>query len=933
MTYQGKLVALLLASASAIGISGARADDKPIVNLQTADAGTATQAPQAPEILSVTTEDQGGTQGGSASSNVGTIDVQGAGQALGSGYIVPEDGPKGRSTVTHEGINNLLPSANPFQVISILPGVNQFQDDAVGLSGGTIRVRGLVAAQMGFTINGAPVNDSGNFAIYPQEYVDAENINQIWVTQGSTDIDAPHVGASGGNIGIVTRAPLDTFNIMADAAGGETGYARGFVSLDTGWIGDFKGFISFSRADADKWRGLGSDRRDHSDGNLLWQFLPHSSVGLIWLFNDAFDYEYRGYTNSLISGSNDNGSADTALQAFDILGRKFDNDTFWGTSSAYPINLYGPSSSAGCATNPSPKCTVVDPNFPAYGTTNITNNYTTNLNPFRNAVVTAPLHIQITDDLRWETNGYLWWGSGGGSVGTTLNAGQYYNGYQVPSVYGAPKGDSVLLYRSSVTRTFRPGIESKLVYDWDNWTFMGGIWAEHAEHRQTAPFSTVSASDAPCDPWLTVYDSCWVVGPGAASSAHPIEYRDFKTVSVGQSAYVEIQGRFFDDALKLNVGLSDRDIHRSMYDYLPVCAVNAAYCTTAYGGPSLATILASTTWTQSSAYKYFGGNYAAMQAFAANPHANWNAALPEFNGTFDLDPTDQLFGGLASGYRTPSNFNFSTFNSTSAPTVLEITDIKPEFDWTYEAGYRFHGDFLTASVTAFFDNLHDYQASEQLDAIDYTTANIGSVKIYGIEAEAGTKPWHGFTFYGSATLQNSAMGSDLSADNCSSSNSTATYPVTGCTSAQNTAGITLYVHTKGKQLVDTPNWLASGSIGYAEDGFFANVTPHCYGQRATALLNDEYVPANCTVDASVGYRFTQIWGSMKDATFQLYVLNMFDSEYLGEITTQAQTNAKTAVGYSPSAPGARFTIPGQSYTAYPGAPLFVGVKFSVNVGD
>src|SRR5271154_1323778 len=149
MKYQTKLAALLLASASTLSVAYA----------QSVQVASASAQPSSEEIVRVTADDQtGGASGGSATSNVGTIDVQGAGTALGSGYIVPEDGPKGRSTVTHQGIENLLPSANPFQMISILPGVNQFQDDAVGISGGTIRVRGLVAAQMGFTINGAPVN-------------------------------------------------------------------------------------------------------------------------------------------------------------------------------------------------------------------------------------------------------------------------------------------------------------------------------------------------------------------------------------------------------------------------------------------------------------------------------------------------------------------------------------------------------------------------------------------------------------------------------------------------------------------------------------------------------------------------------------------------------------------------------------------------------
>jgi len=919
MKYQTKLAALLLASASTLSVAYA----------QSVQVASASAQPSSEEIVRVTADDQtGGASGGSATSNVGTIDVQGAGTALGSGYIVPEDGPKGRSTVTHQGIENLLPSANPFQMISILPGVNQFQDDAVGISGGTIRVRGLVAAQMGFTINGAPVNDSGNFAIFPQEYVDAENIEQVWVTQGSTDIDAPHVGASGGNIGIVTRAPLDNFNVLAEAGLGADGFHREFASLDTGWLGKFKGFVSFSETDVNKWRGDGSDQRFHLDGNLLYQFLPHSSIGFTFLYNEEFDNFYRTLGRTTV-----NGTALTSLQLFNKYNN-FDYDTFWNTS-AFPLHFSGTGAT-------SPTTNIANPNFPGI-TTNATNYWPLEINPFHNWVITAPLHVQLTDNLRWDTTGYTWIGVGGGGFGSSATEGSFINGYQVPVAYGDPTGtkNTILLYKSSVTRTFRPGIESKLVYDMDNWTFMGGVWLEHAEHRQTAPYSTVNPNGHPCDAWLTelnAQNTCDLTSlAGGTGASGPVQGRDFLTDSVGEAVYGEVQGRFFDDSLKVNAGLSYRGIQRSMHDYLPICAVNMVYCGNG-ANPTFATSITSFNWINSAAFKYFGGSttnvaqnmaaYEAMQNFAQNPHADFHALLPELNLTWDVDPFNQFFGGVSSGFRTPSNFIFSSFNSSTfsntTAQVLEFTPVKAEFNWAYEAGYRFHGDFVTASMTAYLNDISNYQASVQLDPVDFTTANIGGVKIYGLEAEAGTKPWHGFTFYGSASIQNSRLADDLSADTCNDSSAG------GCggqpTSTQ------LFVHTRGKQLVDTPNWLASASIGYEQDGVFGSVTPHCYGQRATSLLNDETVPANCTLDASVGYRFTEAWGGLKDATIQLYAVNLTNSRYLGEITTQGQTNAKTAVAYSPTVPGGNFTVPGESYSAHPGAPVFVGIKLNINLG-
>jgi iron complex outermembrane receptor protein len=166
--------------------------------------------------------------------DVGQINVQGLVGGTDSGLIIQEESGKARSAVNRAYLDKLNPSTNAFQVIELLPGVNTYSSDATGLFGGGIRVRGFAGDQIGLTINGAPVNDSGNFAVYPQEYTDSENLCEVFVTQGSADTDAPHVGASGGNIGMVTCAPKDKFGMRAAVSAGQLKYQRTFVRLDTG---------------------------------------------------------------------------------------------------------------------------------------------------------------------------------------------------------------------------------------------------------------------------------------------------------------------------------------------------------------------------------------------------------------------------------------------------------------------------------------------------------------------------------------------------------------------------------------------------------------------------------------------------------------------------------------------------------------------------
>ncbi|MBX9899739.1 MAG: Plug domain-containing protein [Burkholderiaceae bacterium] len=124
------------------------------------------------------------------------------GKKAGQGLLVQESVPKARSTVTAEELSKQRASGNAYSALELLPAVNSYSHDATGLFGGGLTLRGFNSDQIGATINGVPVNDSGNFAVFPQEYVDQENTCSVYVTQGSTDVDSPQVGATGGNFGI-----------------------------------------------------------------------------------------------------------------------------------------------------------------------------------------------------------------------------------------------------------------------------------------------------------------------------------------------------------------------------------------------------------------------------------------------------------------------------------------------------------------------------------------------------------------------------------------------------------------------------------------------------------------------------------------------------------------------------------------------------------
>jgi iron complex outermembrane receptor protein len=296
--------------------------------------------------------------------DVGQIMVEGV--APGNGMMIAEDTPKSRSSVTRQAIDEKSSLNNSFQLIDLLPGVNSYSQDATGLFGGGLRLRGFNSDQLGISIDGVPVNDAGNFAVYPQEFGDPENIQEIFITQGSSDTDAPHVGASGGNIGMVTSSPTDLSRLRLQQTFGSNNAKKTFVRADSGLVfdGKLKTFISYSEAQADKWKGLGGADRKHLDFKSVLNLDNSDSITAGFLWNKTFTNNLRTLT----------------LAQINTLGANADWGTVVPQGAIAPTNGY----------------------------------YNLNLNPFENYIATLKGSFQLTPALHLDIEPYFWYGYGTG---------------------------------------------------------------------------------------------------------------------------------------------------------------------------------------------------------------------------------------------------------------------------------------------------------------------------------------------------------------------------------------------------------------------------------------------------------------------------------------------------------------------------------------
>ncbi|WP_259740658.1 TonB-dependent receptor plug domain-containing protein, partial [Pseudomonas poae] len=146
--------------------------------------------------------------------DVGSVNIAGK-QTLGNGHMIREESAKARSTVTKEAMDEMSATANAIDKLKYTPGINVSSDDASGTSGTNFTMRGMNSDQIGVSVDGVPINDSGNYAVYSNQLGDPENLAEVFATQGSSEADGPHIGSSGGNIGMITLRPTKEPGVFA----------------------------------------------------------------------------------------------------------------------------------------------------------------------------------------------------------------------------------------------------------------------------------------------------------------------------------------------------------------------------------------------------------------------------------------------------------------------------------------------------------------------------------------------------------------------------------------------------------------------------------------------------------------------------------------------------------------------------------------------
>ncbi|AYV46787.1 TonB-dependent receptor [Caulobacter flavus] len=315
---------------------------------------------------------------------------------------------------------------------------------------------------------------------------------------------------------------------------------------------------------------------------------------------------------------------------------------------------------------------------------------------------------------------------------------------------------------------------------------------------------------------------------GRPDTAQWVQKTDWTT----QQFYVQDTITLLDDALSIDFGFK---------------STNAKSTATALPGIAKAPAAAST--------QFASGSLKASDSF-----------LPEAGARWRIAPGHEVFASYAENMAMfQGGFKLGPQSVSQAVWDAQGKYLEPETSKSFDAGYRYVGETLQISVSAYevdFDNrLLQYNPcptnQQQNPGCGNSFHNAGSVTSKGAEIGVLWKPLSWLNWYNSASYNESTYDEDLNW--CS--------------------GATCVVKkTAGKQQVDTPKEMFASVVSLKRGPFSASLQGKYTGRRYYTYTNDQSFGGYTTFDLGLGYRFGQA-GFMKGAKASLNITNLTDKRY------------------------------------------------------
>ena len=829
-----------------------------------------------------------GTVATEGSTELDTVVVTGSRTPAITG-IIAQTVPKTRSSIGQEFIATQTSGQTILQSLNLVPGLNFVNSDPYGNSGGNIRLRGFDGNRVSLTFDGMPLNDTGNYAVFTNQQLDAELIQRASVNQGTTDVDSPTASATGGTIAFLSARPLEDVGFQVNASIGENNYGRVFLRADTGTFGpwDTTAYLAASYTNYDKFRGPGELEKTQINGKIYQDLGGDGNfASLAGHFNRnrnaAFfnNYTLANFASGVEPLEND-------IACFRPLGV---NGTVQDENSQSSRILSNGSTISG----------------------NCTNAISNRINPSDTGNIRGQFSYALTDNLRFTFDpSYQYVLATGGTTTSLLSErddrldqNSLNNATITPTLCAtAPYNtggrdlngdgdtcDNVHVYAPSVTNTNRYGINSSLIWDLNDSNRIRAAYSlDYGRHRQTGEGSFMSRNAEPVDPFSTFNE------PDAAVTGRDgsiYRFRDRRSVAELQQFAVEYIGDFFNDSLTVNIGVRAPRFTRELNQYcFSQNGTSTVRCTTETPASTLANgnvTFASTGTTQ------FIPPYQAELKF--------DDILPNVGAVYRFGEGHSVYASYAEGLSVPRTDNLYQPVRNVTDNSIDFSTVQPESTKAYDLGYRFRDSRLIVQAAVWYIEFENRIVSSRDGARfldDGVTPNptfdliidrnVGSVKQQGFDGQVGYIFSDSFALNLSASYNESELQEDLFLGNfsCTAASQVALSTPT-CPAGTILAPpllIPTFLSTKGKTLVETPDWTfsARGDWDVTED-LSVGLQAKYVGERFATDINDEVSDSYVVADLDVRYDLTDRFG-IRGAYVQANISNLFDEEYLGNIST------------------------------------------------
>lgn len=756
------------------------------------------------------------------------------------GAMVAETAPKAKYTITNEFLSRQADGQTILQSLNLVPGVVFSNSDPYGSSGGTIRLHGQDGAHIGFLLDGVPLNDGGNYAIYSNQQMDPEVISQANVNTGSTDADSVTASSTAGVINYTTLKATKDAGVVMKAGVGTDNYRRVFGLVQTGEFGPLgtRAWASLSYQKYDKFKGPGDLEKKQFNARIEQDLVkPGDFVALSVNYNENRNNSYYGAYLANLGGT----TSTTSLPA-DVA--------VYGADYDYPTAYTAVSSTAGT------KDTAASGN---------TNYYGIKINPSNTGTIRGQSRFTLLDNLKLTIDpsfNYTLANGGGATNLSETNVVLKSNASSGVDLNGdGDTLDTVTVYSPSNTNTRRYDVNSSLVWDVADHHRVRFSYAwDEAHTRQTGEYSLLDSSGTPGDVFggKDGYGTPILNGDGEV-----VQKRNRASVATFKQFSVEYRGEFLDERLIANIGVRAPTLERELnqFCYSLAGSSSTAYCTT------LSPTSTSTKADGAVASKVVVNGTTYFSPFSASK--SYDAVLPNIGLSYRLADAHTVYASYSEQMSAPKVDNLYALTTTGA-----LGSADPETGQTIELGYRFRIPAVMASASIYHTAIQNRIVTtiDPNDTSTYIDRNVGDVEIKGFDGQVEWKVDDKMTAYASVAYTDAQLQDNLY--------------------VSSTLG---YAQTAGKQVVETPKWTFGGRLTYDFGKFQVGFQGKFVGDRYMTDVNDQKVSSYTVFDADIRY---DLGGDgWKKSYIQLNVNNIFDEFYYGNLAGTQTSATYGAAGY------------------------------------